>query len=125
MGSPKLQSFVSRLIERLATITLAGLAAESEAEAALHEAQHLDRIEQAARQYEADDKPQLADRLRQRAKAVSVENPASIALAALESKEPEPATPSLAITDETETESPPKRRRRRRSQDCPSDGSDS
>ncbi len=56
-------------------LALGSLAAESEADAAISEAECLDRIEQAARRYEAEEKPHLAKRLRCRATSLTTNTP--------------------------------------------------
>lgn len=124
MPSPLLQRFFGRIVDRLTALTLGGLAAQSEADAAINEAECLERLEAAARQYEAAGKPHLAERLRRRAALVNVDDPGSMAtasLARLGGALPEQllalptATNQIDASDSDEVSDPPPNHRRRRS----------
>jgi len=109
MASSTLRNFVVRITDRLCALVLGSLVAQSEADAALNEVECLDRLEEAALRYDADNKPQLADRLRRRAASLTVDDPGGMAAAALgQLPETTPAEPLQLPASEA-----PKRRRRR------------
>ncbi len=108
-----LQSFVTAVIERLAATTVGGVAAQAAVESALQEADCLDRIEDAARAYEAAGKPQLASRLRERATTVTAELPS--AQQALESPKPTTLLTDAQVEQCDKCPTTPSKRRRRRS----------
>lgn len=117
MSSHLLQRFLGRIVERLTALTLGGLAAQSEADAAIHEAECLDRLEEAARHYESAGKPHLAARLRSRASMVNADDPGAMATASLLRLTGSASEPPLAISDAVEgsdaSDLPLTRRRRR------------
>lgn len=120
MSHPPLQRFLGRIVERLTALTLGGLAAQSEADAAINEAECLDRLEEAARRYESAGKPHLAARLRSRASMVNVDDPGAMATASLSRLSGSVSEPPLALTDaatgneaDRASDTPPTRRRRR------------
>ncbi len=114
MPSSRLRGFLASLVERISVLALGSLAAESEADAAINEAECLDRIEQAARRYEAEEKPHLAERLRCRAAALTAGDPGGQP-APTQLTEPAAKSP-LAIPDESTAPKRQRRSRRHRSQ---------
>jgi hypothetical protein len=76
------QSFRETLKQRLQALLWRNLASDVETDAILQDVANLDRIEKRARQYEAEDKPHLAEMLRQRAAKLDANAPGgSITLA--------------------------------------------
>lgn len=75
---------LAKLKDRLQTLLWGAVAAEVETEALLGYAADLDRIETMARQYEVEGKPQLAELLRQKARSITLEQPAGSALPTLQ-----------------------------------------
>ncbi len=108
-----LQSFVSAVIERLAASTIGGVAAQSAAEAAIQEADCLDRLEEAARSYEAAGKPQLAARLRERAASVTFDTSTAIPSLEHQTKQTALIDAKAKPDEESRSSASPKRRRRR------------
>ncbi len=82
---PVFRSFREILKERLQALLWRNLASDVETDAILHDVGNLDRIEQCARQYEAEGKPQLADMLRQRAAKLDSDAPGGSITMALRS----------------------------------------
>jgi len=82
---PVFRSFREILRERLQALLWRNLASDVETDAILHDVGNLDRIEQCARQYEAEGKPQLADMLRQRAAKLDSDAPGGSITMALRS----------------------------------------
>lgn len=74
------QWFVDRLVERIVPIVGTLFSASIEALHALGQAEQQSRLEDAARRYEADDKPEIAVALRRRAADLASDNPAAQAL---------------------------------------------
>ena len=111
MSSPTLKNFVARLIDRFVVLALGGLAAQSETDAAINEAECLDRLEETARQYESAQKPHLAERLRRRAALLTIDDPGAMATPSLASLPDNSTRESLALPAAPTS----KRRRRRRS----------
>lgn len=71
MPSSHLKNFLTQAVHRLLARVIGSVAHDCEVDAAISEAEYLDRIEEAARRYEAEDKPHLAERLRIRARALT------------------------------------------------------
>jgi hypothetical protein len=71
------QWFVDRLVERFVPIVGALFSANIESLHALSYAEQQSRLEDAARRYEADDKPEIAAALRRRAADLASDNPAA------------------------------------------------
>ena len=115
MSSPALKNFFSRMIDRLVVLALGGLAAQSEADAAINEAECLDRLEETARQYEAAQKPHLAERLRRRSALLTIDDPGAMATPSLENHPDNSTNEKLALPASSNSAPKPKRRRRRRS----------
>jgi hypothetical protein len=74
------QWFVDRLVERFIPIVGSLFSASIESLHALGHAEQQSRLEDAARRYEADDKPEIAAVLRRRAADLASDNPAAQAL---------------------------------------------
>jgi hypothetical protein len=83
MSIPFLTEFVARLRQRLHALLWGTLASDVETTAALDYADNLDRLEERARQYEEEGKGHLAQLLRQRAAAISLDAPGSTAVKAI------------------------------------------
>ena len=79
------RSFREILRERLQALLWRNLASDVETDAILHDVANLDRIEQCARHYEAEGKPQLAELLRQRAAKLDGDAPGGSITTALRS----------------------------------------
>ena len=75
-----IQHFLDRLAERLVVIVAQLVSSSVETLHASEQAEQQSRLEDLARQYEADDKPHVAATLRQRADALTSANPAHQAL---------------------------------------------
>ena len=110
MNGGRLSVFFAGLVERLLAMAAGSVAARAESDAALAEAESLDRLETAAQRYDEAGKPQVAERLRQRAAALSVDSPGAMASTFL----PAPSAPAGQLPAPT-TESTPSAPRRRRS----------
>jgi hypothetical protein len=115
MSSSTLKSFIARLIDRFVVLSLGGLAAQSETDAAINEAECLDRLEETARQYEKAQKPHLAERLRRRAALLTIDDPGAMATPSLASFPETCANESLALPAANRKTLASKRRRRRSS----------
>lgn len=111
MAGGKLGVFLAGLAERLLAMAAGTVAARAESDAAIHEAECLDQLEDAARQYDEAGKPHLAERLRRRAAGVSTDNPAAMATRLLSSSDVPGSLPAPA-----EAPDRPKQRRRPRRQ---------
>ena len=74
------QWFIDRLVERVIPIVGTLFTASVESLHALGQAEQQSRLEDAARRYEADDKPEIAAALRRRATDLTSDNPAAQAL---------------------------------------------
>ena len=116
MSSSTLKNFVARLIDRFVVLALGGLAAQSETDAAINEAECLDRLEETARQYEKAQKPHLAERLRRRAALLTIDDPGAMATPSLASL-PENSTRESLALPAGKNVPPTSKRRRRRSSD--------
>lgn len=71
------QWFIDRLVERFVPILGTLFSASIESLHALGHAEQQSRLEDAARRYEADDKPKIAAALRRRAADLASDNPAA------------------------------------------------
>lgn len=71
MPSSHLKNFLTHSAQRLLARVLGSVVTDCEVDAAIGEAEYLDRIEETARRYDAEDKPHLAERLRRRALALT------------------------------------------------------
>lgn len=76
-------SFRENLQQRLQAILWRTVASDLETDALLQDAENLNRVEQRARQFEAEGKPQLAETLRTRAARIDPDSPGGTAVAAL------------------------------------------
>lgn len=115
MPSLRLSGLLSTLAERLYAIAWGALASGVEADAALHEADAIDRIETAARKYEADGKTLLAERLRRRASLLTADDPGAQGAATLgRLASPDTDRPRLPSAEPP----PPKPKRRRHSSEA-------
>lgn len=79
-----LHQFREILTQRLQAILWRSVASDLETDAVLHDVENLDRIEQRARQFEAEGKPHLAEMLRMRAARIDADSPGGTAAAALQ-----------------------------------------
>ena len=75
-----IQWFIDRLVERLIPIIATSFSSTIQTLHALGQAEQQSQLEEAARQYEADGKPEIAAVLRQRAVDLTSDNPASQAV---------------------------------------------
>ena len=118
MNGSRLGVFLGGLVERLLAMAAGSVAARAESDAAIAEADCLDRIEEAARRYDEAGKPHLAERLRRRGAGVSADNPGGMAARLLAGPSSAPlSTPALGVAPpEAPTEEKPVKRRRRRQQ---------
>ena len=79
-----LHQFREILKQRLQAILWRSVASDLETDALLQDAENLDRLEQRARQFEAEGKPQLAQILRTRAATIDPDAPGGTVANALE-----------------------------------------
>lgn len=98
MPSSPLKNYLLQAVQRLLSRVLNSVATDCEVDAAIEEAEFLDRLEETARRYEAEEKPHLAEKLRCRAMALTSSEPDAPRMASLaESPEPKalpkPRTP--------------------------------
>lgn len=109
MPSSHLKNYLTQAVQRLLARVIGSIANDCEVDAAINEAEYLDRIEEAARRYEAEDKPQLAERLRRRAAVLTGNESEAPRFDTLPSS-PEPQALPPAST--------PRRRRSKRGEDA-------
>ena len=83
MKIPGLSWFAEKLRERIRTLLWGIVASDVETESILHHADNLDRLEDRARQLEAEGKTEQAAALRRRAAMINPESPAGLALTAM------------------------------------------
>ncbi len=79
-----IQWCVQRLVERLVPIFATSFSSTVETMHALGQAEQQSQLEDAAREYEADGKTEIAEALRQRAARLTSDNPASEAIPIIE-----------------------------------------
>ena len=79
-----IQWFMERLVERTVPIVGSAFASTLETMHALGQAEQQDHLEEAARRYEADGKPELASRLRERAERITAGTPGEEGVAIIE-----------------------------------------
>lgn len=72
-----IQWFIERLVERLIPIIATSFSSTVQTLHALGQAEQQSQLEEAARRYEADGKPEIAAALRRRAVELTSDNPAS------------------------------------------------
>lgn len=81
--------FIEKLLDRLVPLFGGLFASRIEAAVILQEADHLDALEERARRFEDEGKPELAAALRARAAKVTPENPAGSAVLAIQNLQAE------------------------------------
>lgn len=109
MPSSHLKNYLTQAVQRLLARVIGSIANDCEVDAAISEAEYLDRIEETARRYEAEDKPHLAERLRRRA----------LALTGSESEAPRfDPLPGASEPQALPSASTPRRRRSKRGEDA-------
>ncbi|MHC4880743.1 MAG: hypothetical protein ACYTGL_30180 [Planctomycetota bacterium] len=79
-----IQWFMERLAERIVPIVGSSFASTLETMHALGQAEQQDQLEEAARRYEAEGKPELASRLRERAQRITSGTPGEQGVAVFE-----------------------------------------
>lgn len=79
-----IQWFIERLVERLVPIIATSFSSTVETMHALGQAEQQSQLEDAAREYEADGKTEVAAALRQRASRLTSDNPAGEAIPIIE-----------------------------------------
>ena len=79
-----IQWFMERLVERTVPIVGSAFASTLETMHALGQAEQQDQLEEAARRYEAEGKPELATQLRDRARRLTTDNPGEQGVAIFE-----------------------------------------
>ena len=124
------QWFIERLVERLIPIIATSFSSTVEKLHALGQAEQQSQLEEAARRYEADGKPEIAAVLRRRAVDLPSDNPASQAVDIYQNiagdahrflpPAQEPADAELAQLPDF-TSKPPKSRRKKTTSGQPSD----
>lgn len=100
-----LETFRDVVKQRLQALLWRSMASEVETDAILQDVANFDRIEQRARQYEAEGKPRLAELLRQRASAVDADAPGGSIVAAIESLSAQQLGAGM-LTDQRKPENP-------------------
>ena len=83
MKIPGMSWFVEKLLNRIRALLWGMVASDVETESVLHHAENLSRLEDYARQLEADGRTQQAEAVRQRAAQISAHSPAGSALEAM------------------------------------------
>jgi len=71
MPSSHLKNYLIQAVERLLARIIGSVASDCEADALINEAEYLDRLEELARRYEAEDKAHIAERIRIRARVLT------------------------------------------------------
>ena len=117
-----IQWFIDRLVERLIPIIATSFSSTVQTLHALGQAEQQSQLEEAARRYEADGKPEIAAVLRRRAVELTSDNPASQAVDMYENiagdaprllpPGPEPVDTELAKLPDFASK-PPKSRRKK------------
>lgn len=104
MKVPGMQWFVEKLLYRMRALLWGMLASDVETESMLHQAENLSRIEDYARQLEADGKLHQAEVLRQRAAQMTADSPAGLALEAITDVSEDKVIPLLGEPEEASEE---------------------
>jgi len=79
-----IQWFMERLVERIVPIVGSSFATTLETMHTLNQAEQQNQIEEAARRYEADGKPELAAQLRESARRITADTPGEQGVAIIE-----------------------------------------
>ena len=106
-------SLMQALLQRLLPLFGGLFASQVETGIVLEQAEQLDAIEERARQFESEGKPELADALRQQITRIYSDDPGRKGLSILANLESQSQTPPLLTSEADEPEEKPKRRTRR------------
>jgi hypothetical protein len=113
MKIPGMSWFIEKLLNRIRALLWGMVASDVETESVLHHAENLNRLEDYARQLEADGKTQQAEAIRQRAAQISAHSPAGSALDALADISEDQQRTLPDVTRNTEPKALPAPRRSR------------
>lgn len=106
-------SLMQALLQRLLPLFGGLFASQVETGIVLEQAEQLNAIEERARQFESEGKPELADALRQQLTRIHSDDPGRTGLRILANLEGPANSPALLTSEVEEPEEKPKRRPRR------------